>query len=185
VNKAWGYGAPTPDHEFLALNSRLTELQGAVALAQLDKLEAGVRQRVAMAELLTSRLEGIPGLSCPMPRLDDVHTYWKYAVRVDPGVIDGGPVGLAATLKDDDIASAPRYIQKPAFACRVIAEQRTFGASRFPFTLARPEAVDYSRELFPGTYRTLDTVLVLPINERYEPEHVGHVADSIEKAVRG
>ena len=27
VNKAWGYGDPTPDHYFLALNYRMTELQ--------------------------------------------------------------------------------------------------------------------------------------------------------------
>ncbi|NJO67841.1 MAG: DegT/DnrJ/EryC1/StrS family aminotransferase, partial [Rhodospirillales bacterium] len=45
VNKAWGYGDPKPDHYFLALNYRLTELQGAVALAQMEKLQAGVDQR--------------------------------------------------------------------------------------------------------------------------------------------
>jgi len=39
VDKAWGYGDPKPDHYFLALNYRMTELQGAVALAQLDKVE--------------------------------------------------------------------------------------------------------------------------------------------------
>ena len=49
VNKAWGYGDPNPDHYFLALNYRLTELQGAVALAQLDKLAWGVEQRRKMA----------------------------------------------------------------------------------------------------------------------------------------
>ena len=39
INKAWGYGDPQPDHYFLALNYRMTELQGAVAVAQLDKLD--------------------------------------------------------------------------------------------------------------------------------------------------
>jgi hypothetical protein len=67
----------------------------------------------------------------------------------DSAVIPGGPRALAAELKLGGIASAPRYIQKPAFACRVFTEQRTFGESRWPFTLARPEAVDYSREGSP------------------------------------
>ena len=58
VNKAWPYGEENPDHEFLALNSRMTELQGAVANAQLDKLEAGITQRVAMADQLTARSTG-------------------------------------------------------------------------------------------------------------------------------
>jgi len=61
----------------------------------------------------------------------------------------------------------------------VIKEQRTFGNSRFPFTLARDEAVDYSRDKFPGTYEALASVLVLPLNERYTPEHVQYVVESI------
>ena len=36
VNKAWPYGEVGPDHEFLALNYRMSELQGAVAVAQLS-----------------------------------------------------------------------------------------------------------------------------------------------------
>jgi hypothetical protein len=75
--------------------------------------------------------------------------------------------------------SAPRYIQKPAFECEVIRDQRTFGDSRFPFNLARPDAVDYAPERFPGTYAFLRDVLVLPINERYVAAHVDYVADQI------
>ena len=56
VNKAWPYGEPTPDHEFLALNYRMSELQGAVALAQLDGLTQGIEQRRAMARRLDGRL---------------------------------------------------------------------------------------------------------------------------------
>jgi perosamine synthetase len=183
VNKAWGYGDPRPDHYFLALNSRMSELQGAVGVAQLQKLHGAVDHRIAMADRLTQRLVGTSGIECPRVEPGDVHTYWKYVLRVDSSVIDGGPVGLARRLKHYDVASAPRYIQKPAFECSVFRDQRTFGNSRFPFTLARPEAVDYSPSLFPGTYSTLDSVLVLPLNERYEDRHIDHLADSIEQAV--
>ncbi len=41
-DKAWGYGDPNPDHYFLALNYRMTDLQGAVARAQLAKLDGVV-----------------------------------------------------------------------------------------------------------------------------------------------
>ena len=97
--------------------------------------------------------------------------------------IPGGPAALAAALKDYDVASAPRYIQKPAFRCAIFAEQRTFGSSRYPFTLARPEAIDYSEEQFPGTFAALDAMLVLPWNERYEPHHVDYLAEAIAEAV--
>jgi hypothetical protein len=104
-------------------------------------------------------------------------------LRVDPDVIPGGSPALARALRDYDIASAPRYIQKPAFRCAVFADQRTFGRSRYPFTLARPEAVDYSERLFPGTFAALDAMLVLPWNERYEPQHVDRVAAAVTEAV--
>jgi perosamine synthetase len=183
VNKAWPYGEENPDHEFLALNSRMTELQGAVANGQLDKLESGVAQRVAMAELLTTAIDGLPGVTSPVVRDDDVMTFWKYPLLVDAAVVPGGPQALAAELRVGGIASAPRYIQKPAFACRVFTEQRTFGSSRWPFTLARPEAVDYRSDWFPGTYAFLDNVLVLPWNERYETQHVERLGDAICTAV--
>jgi dTDP-4-amino-4,6-dideoxygalactose transaminase len=183
INKAWGYGDPKPDHYFLALNYRLSELQGAVALAQLSKLERVVAQRQATAERLTKALAGLPGIETPYVYAGNTHTYWKYCLRVDGGVVEGGSPALGAFLKERGIASAPRYIQKPAFRCQVFAEQVTFGKSRFPFTLARPEAVDYAQERFPGTFEALEGVLVLPWNERYTDRHVDYIADAVRAGV--
>jgi dTDP-4-amino-4,6-dideoxygalactose transaminase len=184
INKAWGYGDERPDHLFLALNYRLSELQGAVAVAQLEKLEAGVRQRVAMAERLTEKLQGLEGVETPWVASGNEHVYWRYCVRVDPERIPGGSTRLGELLRERGIASAPRYIQKPAFRCQVIRDQRTFGKSRWPFTLARPEALDYDDVRFPGTLEGLERVLVLPWNERYNEAHVDFVADSLQAAVR-
>lgn len=183
VNKAWGYGDPNPDHYFVALNYRMNELTGAVALAQLGKLDTSVTNRARMADLLTRKIDDIPGIETPMIHPEATHTYWKYCLTVDPDQIPGGAVGLAGKLKAKGIFSAPRYIQKPAFACQVIAEQRTFGNSRFPFTLARPEAVDYAKEKFPGTYKGLERVLVLPWNENYTSEHIDYLAAAIRASV--
>ena len=183
INKAWGYGDAKPDHYFLALNYRMTELQGAVAVAQLDKLEEVVDRRIALAEELTAALADVPGIITPQIEALDVHTYWKYCPRVDSKVIPGGTVALGAALKQRGIFSAPRYIQKPAFECEVIRNQRTFGNSRWPFTLARPEAVNYQAEQFAGTYSGLDQILVLPWNECYTSEHVRYIADSIISCV--
>jgi perosamine synthetase len=183
VNKAWPYGEENPDHEFLALNSRMTELQGAVANAQLDRLEAGISQRMAMADQLTRALDGVPGVTTPVVRADDVATYWKYALLVDGAVIPGGPPALAAELRVGGVASAPRYIQKPAFECRVFTEQRTFGSSRWPFSVARPEALEHPPERYRGTRAFLDNVLVLPWNERYEARHVELLADAVRASV--
>ena len=65
VNKAWPYGESTPDHEFLALNYRTTELQSAVANAQFDKLTAGVDRRRATAGRFAAAIAEGPGISLP------------------------------------------------------------------------------------------------------------------------
>jgi dTDP-4-amino-4,6-dideoxygalactose transaminase len=184
INKAWGYGDAQPDHYFIALNARLSELQGAVAVAQLDKLEFSVSQRIAMAHRLTSAIKDVAGIETPHVAPGDVHTYWKYCLRVDGDALPGGAVALATKLKARGIACAPRYIQKPAFRCEIFAQQRTFGNSRFPFTLARPEALDYHAERFPGTFAALEGVLVLPWSERYTEEHVDYIAHAVRESVQ-
>jgi len=183
INKAWGYGDAQPDHYFLALNARLSELQGAVAVAQLPKLGAVVESRIAAAEQLTERLQGVLGIETPYINPRSVAVYWKYCLRVDAQVVSGGAVELARLLRDKGISSAPRYIQKPAFMCEVFQQQRTFGDSHYPFTLARPEAITYDRARFPGTFAALDSVLVLPWNERYTEAHVDYIAQSLHQAV--
>jgi perosamine synthetase len=185
VNKGFDYGKPQqPDHFFIALNNRMNELQGAVALAQMDKLEDCVVNRQSGAAKLTAKLQGTPGILMPEPAADNTHVFWKYALRVDKNVIRDGAVGLAKKLKEEKgIFSAPRYIQKPAFQCIIFEEQKTFGNSRWPFTLARPDAVDYSPEKFPGTFSGLEWVLVLPWNENYTDEHIEYIANAVRDAV--
>jgi perosamine synthetase len=183
INKAWGYGDAKPDHYFAALNYRMCELQSAVALAQLEKLESVADRRVKAAGKLTKMLAGIPGIKTPLVASGDVHTYWKYCLTVDGSVLKDGAVGLAGKLKERGIASAPRYIQKPSFMCEVFQKRRTFGSSGYPFNLARPEAVDYDKAKFPMTFKALEDVLVLPWNELYTDEHIHYIADSIRECV--
>ncbi len=182
INKAWGYGDAQPDHYFLALNYRMSELQGAVAVAQLPKLETVVQNRVNMAQILTEKLRNVAGINPPHVNARDLHTYWRYCLRVDGRVLSGGAPGIGRLLKEKGIAAAPRYIQKPAFMCEIFQKQETFGTSRYPFILARLEALDYDERKFPGTYAALEGALVLPWNERYTEEHVDYIAEAIHQA---
>jgi perosamine synthetase len=184
VNKAWPYGEPEPDHEFLALNSRMSELQGAVGRAQIDKLESVVAARIGTAARLTKRIDEIDGVEAPWVAPGDEHTYWRYALHVDTGRFPEGPDGFATELRAQGIASTPRYVKKPAFQTAVIAERRTFGNSEFPFTLARPDALDYAPSRFPGTFEFLTSVLVLPWNERLSDDDADHIGDRIQEVAR-
>ncbi|MGD9752589.1 MAG: DegT/DnrJ/EryC1/StrS family aminotransferase [Acidimicrobiia bacterium] len=185
VNKAWPYGEPNPDHEFLALNYRLTELQGAVARAQLAKLDGFMSRRRAAFDVFAAALAGLDGVQLVQPRDGDDAAWWRLPLLIDEAIVPGGPVAVAAALREVEIPSAPRYIQKPAFACAVFRDQRTFGDSRWPFTLARPEAVDYDLTRFEGTTSFLRDVLVLPWNEKVTDELAARLAAEVRRAVQG
>lgn len=187
VDKAWGYGDPKPDHYFLAPNYRMTELQGAVALAQLDKVNGVVESRIKTAEMLTGLIKDVPGVSSPQITPNSKHVYWKYPLRIDAEIIKGGVDQFAAKLKEKGIFSAPRYIQKPAFQCQIFQERNTFGKSHFPFEgecRRNDPPVVYDPKDFPGTFDALSHVVVLPWNEFYTEEHVTYIADNIREVAR-
>ena len=65
--------------------------------------------------------------------------------------------------------SAPRYIQKPAFRCRVFAEQNTFGDEPLAVHACPAGGGRLLPERFPGTFAFLDSVLVLPLTSATSP----------------
>jgi dTDP-4-amino-4,6-dideoxygalactose transaminase len=185
-DKAWGYGDPKPDHYFLALNYRMTDLQGAVARAQLAKLDGVVARRQGTAAALTELLAGTPGLTLPRALPDTTHVYWKYPLIVDPAVIEGGADALGAALKASGVFCAPRYIQKPAFQCQVFTDRKTFGKSQAPYSTRERQdgtRIVYDAAEYPGTMQGLERVVVLPWNERYTEEHVRFIAGAVRDAV--
>ncbi|OIO39119.1 MAG: aminotransferase DegT [Candidatus Omnitrophica bacterium CG1_02_46_14] len=187
VNKAWGYGDKNPDHYFLALNYRLTELQGAVALAQLGKLSRVVAQRQKMAKRLDAKLSSIEGIKVPKPPKNSTHVYWKYCLDIDSQVLGFDVAELANRLKEFGIASAPRYIQKPAFRCQVLRDGVTFGNSHFPYSdaqLAVGKNENWWKKEYPGSYQALSRVLVLPWNEFYTEKHVDYIAQKISISIQ-
>jgi len=185
-DKAWGYGDPSPDHYFLALNYRMTDLQGAVAQAQLRKLDGVVARRQRSAAMLTERLSGVPGLTLPTPNRGATHVYWKYPLIADPAVVRGGADALGGALRAAGLVCAPRYIQKPAFQCEVFTARKTYGKSRCPFSCRERDGggpVTYDADDYTGTLRGLERVVVLPWSEFYTDEHVELIAGAVRAAV--
>ncbi|MFN7920579.1 MAG: DegT/DnrJ/EryC1/StrS family aminotransferase [Bryobacteraceae bacterium] len=175
-DKAWGYGDANPDHYFMAINYRMTELQGAVARGQLEKVRSVVERRQKTAAQMDRLLANVPGILIPKPLPGCTHVYWKYTLMVDADVIPGGTDALAKQLKEDSgIFTVPRYVRKPAFECQVLNEDRTY---QWCGSKPSPHRDDY-----PGTISGLDRVLVLPWNEHYTGEHVEFIAANIRRAV--
>ncbi|MCC6782614.1 MAG: DegT/DnrJ/EryC1/StrS family aminotransferase [Planctomycetes bacterium] len=182
VNKGWGFADPVPDHDRPGFNYRLTELQAAVGCAQLAKLDGVVERRRARAAELCELLAELPGLELPLPRPGTRHSYWRFALHVDPRRVRGGASALGARLLQRGIGNAPHYVKKPAFACKVFEQRREFAPLRAVYAdhLDGPLGDAQSH---PGVYAALERVLVLPWNEHYTADHVRSIAAALREAM--
>ncbi len=67
-------------HTMLGYNLRMTELQGALGLVQIEKLEQFTEQRIANAAFLTKHLEEY--VQVPVTRPGCRHVYHQYTIQV-------------------------------------------------------------------------------------------------------
>jgi perosamine synthetase len=71
-------------HERLGWNFRMTNLQAAIGLAQLERLDDFVARKRRMGRLYTELLDGCPGLQLPLPETDhSQNVYWVYGLVLD------------------------------------------------------------------------------------------------------
>jgi perosamine synthetase len=69
-------------HEMLGFNFRMTNLQAAIGLAQLDRLPQWTEQRIHNAAYLTEQLRSLPHVVTPAVREGVVHVFHQYTIRV-------------------------------------------------------------------------------------------------------
>lgn len=74
-------------HEELGWNFRMTSLQAAMGLAQLETLDAFVARKKSMGARYTHLLSDLPGLQLPLARTDYAENiYWVYGIVLDDAV---------------------------------------------------------------------------------------------------
>lgn len=71
-------------HDEISDNYRFTNLQAAVGLAQLERLEEFVARKRAMGKYYTEQLKDIDGLMLPIEKTDYAdNIYWVYGIVLD------------------------------------------------------------------------------------------------------
>lgn len=95
-------------HEELGWNLRFTNLQAAVGLAQLERLDEFVARKRAMGSRYTDLLKTTPGIQLPLPNTDYAdNIYWVYALLVDEGLATANSVMQA--LQKENIGTRPFF----------------------------------------------------------------------------
>lgn len=125
-------GARDYVHDDVGYNYRLTNLQAALGVAQLERADELVRRRIAVARLYADRLRGIPGLQLPVERPHVRNVYWMYGVVVDRGRFGMDRDALAAALHTAGIDSRPFF--KPLHSQPALARAGLEARGAFPVT---------------------------------------------------
>lgn len=74
-------------HDELGWNFRMTNLQAALGVAQLERLDEFVQIKRRMGALYTKLLAGTPGIQLPLAQTDFAdNIYWVYGLVLDDGV---------------------------------------------------------------------------------------------------
>jgi len=97
-----------PDFKMLGFNYRMTDLQAAVGLVQLSKLQGFIQERQSWAEYYTERLQNISWLRPQVVSKDITQHAWQaYVCYVDP---DKAPIPrneIMDALQQKGIATRP------------------------------------------------------------------------------
>jgi len=107
-------------HEELGYNFRLTNLQAALGLAQLERMDEIVARKRWIGQSYTTRLRDIQGLHLPAEEPWAHNVYWMY------GVVLSDNIGMDASmfaqrLREHDIDTRPFFLgmhEQPVFQHR-------------------------------------------------------------------
>ena len=92
-------------HDEISDNYRFTNLQAAVGLAQLERLDEFVERKRAMGKYYTERLCDVSGLILPMKKTDYAdNIYWVYGLVLDKEICADNRL-VQKLLKENGVGS--------------------------------------------------------------------------------
>jgi perosamine synthetase len=169
---------------FLAPNYQMTELQGAVALAQLDQVERIVGTRVRLGKRLQAGLAEIPGI-IPHGVLEDCeHTCFLYTVRLRPEQFTTDVDGFCKALLAEGIPNAPHTITggMPIYRYDVFKNRNAFPGGPFPFVSRDFDSnIEYHEGDCPEAEKAFDETFNLHVSEFYDEQAIDDTICAIAK----
>lgn len=157
-------------HIIPGYNLRMTELQAALGIAQLEKLEHFTQRRIANAAFLTEHLKG--AVQTPVVRPGYRHVYQQYTIRV-PSERDE----WAERLRDRGVETAIRYplpIHLQPFFRRKPALFRILSPGKKSHMWGSNPAAH-----LPATESAAQQVLSLPVHPALSEEDLSKITEEV------
>lgn len=169
-------------YAFIAPCYRMTELQGAVLIAQTAKMASIAERRQRAGGILAERLQGIAGIRPPpMPDKEYGHGYWGFPLRVIEDELGASRSDFRDALLAEGIKT-DIWIDKPLYLYDALANRVTFGDSQWPFRGAGREVAPYRPGLCPNAERVMKQLCnIVRIHEQTSDSDLEDVARAVIK----
>jgi perosamine synthetase len=143
----------------LGSNYHMTEMQAAIGIVQLNKIDEIVKRKRKNAQMLTEKLSKIEGLTPPVELPDYRHAYMLYSIRVKP-------------VKRDYLG---KQLEERGIQNRVY----------FPPVHWSPllKRFKYRRDKLKITDEVGNSILSLPSSPFLTEDEIGYIATSIRKCL--
>lgn len=106
-------------------NYRMTNMQAALGLAQMERIEDFLRQRETVVAYYDSRLGGLAGVGLPPAAEWAKNIHWLYSIEVDAEILGFDRDWLAVKLSDEGIETRPVFSPlhlQPAYGAGQLGE---------------------------------------------------------------
>jgi len=164
----------------LAPNYRMTELQGAVGIAQLKRLPWICERRNVLGEALNNGLSDLKELTVMKIPADSTCTYWFYMFRIKDDALQCTREQFCEALTAEGIANRMGYIPDVVYMQPMFQNKQAYLGSHFPFDQTD---VQYNRGDCPEAESILNTAVQVPISEFYSDEDIQETIAAIRKVV--
>lgn len=129
-------------------NFRLGEIECAIGIEQLKKLERFVQSRQLLADRLTEGLKGLRGLRTPVVKPGCTHVYYVYPMVLDIEALGVSRKRIHAALQAEGVAVSQHY--QNIHLLPLYQRKIAYGSMGFPWSsdICRRD-VDYSKGICP------------------------------------
>jgi dTDP-4-amino-4,6-dideoxygalactose transaminase len=174
-------------HNRVGWNYRMTEMQSAIGLCELDRMDSwNMPRRRRNAQILLDALRDVPQiLHLPVDTPDRRNGWYVFPITLD---IDNMTCDTATFLEALGAEGAPcwRVFWPQCHTERAYREHKGFGDSGFPFESREytdPASVDYRKVSVPNAEWHQERTFITFIFPTYEEEHMHGIAKAIRKTI--
>ncbi len=133
----------------VGLNYRMTNMEAAVAIEQLKKLDKINEPRISLADRLTKNLANIEGIDAPVLREDCTHVYYFYPMKFSEELIGMPRKLFCKSVEAEGFTLKAGYV-RPIYLEPMYQKKIGFGKDGFPFVANdRIQEIDYSENTCP------------------------------------